>query len=77
MLCQKKLVTKITYIIARPLSPDVRDIRSIKAACSAPLALRNDGAVIMWPGAYGLERKEYRLILVGEIPAPWNLSNPN
>lgn len=61
---------------ARPLPPDVSNVKSIKSGCSAPMALRQDGTVVIWHGVYGSEDDVLNEIIVGEKPAPWNLVNP-
>lgn len=61
---------------AHPLPPDVSNVKSIKSGCSAPMALKQDGTVVIWHGVYGSEDDVLNDIIAGEKPAPWNLVNP-
>lgn len=79
-LCDQFFVTRLDGGVealtanAHPLSPDVVDIKTLRASCDVNMALKQDGTALMWLGAYNRNVPEdFRDYMEGDEPAPWNL----
>lgn len=74
--CDQLFVTRVDGGVealtpnAHPLSPDVVDVKTLRAGCGANMALKQDGTALMWSGVY---HDQVDPIVAGDEPAPWNL----